>query len=123
MGGDDARQRTQFFVAQPFVFLQLGRGYYLRTAPVWFFDIERPRYNVPFGFGAGKVIPSDKVVFNLFIEPQFGVAVRGAGQPAVQIFAGFNMQFNAGKKKKKSEQAAQLVNQLAAEQELRSRMQ
>jgi hypothetical protein len=122
VGGDSSKPRTQFFVAQPFVFFQLGKGYYLRSAPIWFFDIEQPTYNVPFGLGAGKVIPTEKIVFNLFIEPQFAMALRGIGQPAVQIFVGMNMQFKVGRKKKK-DQAARLVNQLRAEQSLRSQMQ
>ena len=121
VGGDSSKPRTQFIVAQPFVFFQLGKGYYLRSAPIWFFDIEQPTYNVPFGLGAGKVIPTEKIVFNLFIEPQFAMALRGIGQPAVQIFVGMNMQFKVGRKKK--DQAARLVNQLRAEQSLRSQMQ
>ena len=122
VGGDSSKPQTQFIVAQPIVMLQLGNGYYLRSAPIWFFDIEQPTYNVPFGLGAGKVIPTEKVVFNLFIEPQFAMALRGIGQPAVQIFAGINMQFKAGRKKK-TDQAAHLVNQLKAEQSLHSQMQ
>jgi hypothetical protein len=102
--------------------LQLGSGYYLRSAPIWFFDIEQPTYNVPFGLGAGKVIITEKVIYNLFIEPQFAMALRGVGQPAVQIFAGMNMQIKTGRKKKNA-QAAHLVNQLRAEQSLRSQMQ
>jgi len=122
VGGDSNKPRTQFIVAQPIVMLQLGKGYYLRSAPIWFFDIEQPTYNVPFGLGAGKVIPTEKIVFNLFIEPQFAMALRGIGQPAVQIFAGINMQFKTGRKKK-TDQAARIVNQLKAEQSMRSRMQ
>jgi hypothetical protein len=123
VGGDSNKPRTQFIAAQPFFMLQLGSGYYLRSAPIWFFDIEQPTYNVPFGLGAGKVIITEKVVFNLFIEPQFAMALRGIGQPAVQIFAGMNMQFKVGRKKKKDAQAAHLVNQLRAEQSFRSQMQ
>ena len=122
VGGDSNKPRTQFIAAQPFLMLQLGSGYYLRSAPIWFFDIEQPTYNVPFGLGAGKVIITEKVVFNLFIEPQFAMALRGVGQPAVQIFAGMNMQFKVGRKKKDA-QAAHLVNQLRAEHSLRSQMQ
>jgi len=122
VGGDSNKPRTQFFVAQPFFMLQLGSGYYLRSAPIWFCDIEQPTYNVPCGFGAGKVLITEKVVFNLFIEPQWAIALRGIGQPAVQIFAGINMQFKVGRKKKDA-QASHLVNQLRAEQSLRSQMQ
>ena len=65
---------------------------------------------------------TDKVVYNLFIEPQFSIALRGVGLPAVQIFAGVNLQFKtSGKNKKK--QAARLMNQLRAEHSMRTRMQ
>jgi hypothetical protein len=121
VGGDSNRPRTQFIAAQPFAFFQLGKGYYLRSAPIWFFDIEQPTYNVPFGLGAGKVILTDKAAVNLFIEPQFSIALRGIGQPGVQIFAGVNLQFKTGRKEKKK-QADRVVNQLRAEHSLRTRM-
>jgi hypothetical protein len=121
VGGDSNKPRTQFIGAQPFMFLQLGKGYYLRSSPIWYFNIEEPGYNVPFGLGAGKAIITDKVVYNLFMEPQFSIALRGIGLPAVQIFAGVNMQFKIGRKDKKK-QAARLVNQLRAEHSLRTRM-
>jgi hypothetical protein len=61
------------------------------------------------------------------MEPQFAMALRGIGQPAVQILAGINMQLKTGrkkkkKKKKKADEAAVLMNQLAAEQHLRTQM-
>ena len=123
VGGDSSKPRTQYIGAQPFMMLQLGKGYYLRSSPIWYFNIEDPGYNVPFGLGAGKAIITDKVVYNLFMEPQFSIAIRGVGLPAVQIFAGINLQFKTTRKKKKSEQAAHLVNQLRAEHSARSQMQ
>lgn len=123
VGGDSGKPRTQFIGAQPFMFLQLGKGYYLRSAPIWYFNIEAPGYNVPFGLGAGKAIITDKVVYNLFIEPQFSIALRGIGLPAVQIFAGVNLQFKTSRKDKKAAKAARIVNQLQAEKSMRSQMQ
>lgn len=87
-GGD-----TSLAVLQPFLFIQLGKGAYLRSAPLWVFDLENSTYNVPLGFGIGKVVKSGRTVFNMFIEPQFTVLHDGAGQPELQIFAGLNMQF------------------------------
>jgi len=123
VGGDSNKPRTQFIGAQPFLMLQLGKGYYLRSSPIWYFNIEEPGYNVPFGLGAGKAIITDKVVYNLFMEPQFSIAIRGVGLPAVQIFAGINLQFKVDRKEKKSAQAGRLVNQLGAEHSMRSRTQ
>jgi hypothetical protein len=121
VGGDSNEPRTQYIAAQPFFIVQLGQGYYLRSSPIWFFDLEKPTYAVPFGLGAGKAIPTDKVVYNLFIEPQFSMAVRGIGQPTIQVFAGMNIQFKTGRKEKKK-QADRVVNQLRAEHSLRTRM-
>jgi hypothetical protein len=115
VGGDSGKPRTQFIGAQPFVFLQLGKGYCLRSAPIWYFNMEEPGYNVPFGLGAGKAIITDKVIYNLFIEPQFAMALRGVGQPAVQIFAGITLQFKTQRKEKAAE-AARIMRQLRAEQ-------
>jgi hypothetical protein len=91
--GDDDREDTNFLAAQPFVFFQLGKGTYLRTAPIWQYDLEQDTYSMPIGLGVGKVLTTKNAVANLFIEPQFTFLHRGAGQPALQIFIGYNLQF------------------------------
>lgn len=78
---------------QPFLFLQLGNGVYLRSAPIWVYNFENEDYTVPVGLGIGKVFQKNKIVFNVFIEPQISVVDRGPGWPEWQIFGGFNMQF------------------------------
>jgi len=94
IAGDDDRRDTSVFVTQVFGMWQIGGGTYLRSAPIWVFDLKTGYYNVPFGFGIGKVVKVDKTVFNIFIEPQFTILHNGVGQPALQIFTGVNMQFN-----------------------------
>jgi len=84
---------TSLGVIQPFLFIQLGKGTYLRTAPLWLFNLEDDSYSVPLGFGIGKVVRSGHTVFNMFLEPQFTVLHDGAGQPEFQLFAGLNLQF------------------------------
>ena len=84
---------TSLAVLQPFLMIQLGGGTYLRSAPLWIFDLENDTYNVPLGFGIGKVVKSGSTVFNIFIEPQFTILHEGVGQPEMQIFAAINMQF------------------------------
>jgi hypothetical protein len=93
VAGDDDREDTSLLAVQPFYFLQLGNGNYLRGAPIWTFDLESDDYAVPVALGFGKVIPTERVVFNVFIEPQFTVLSKGSGQPEFQLFMGFNMQF------------------------------
>jgi hypothetical protein len=78
---------------QPFLFYQLGGGTYLRSTAVMAFNLENGDYSVPIGLGIGKVIPRKKVVYNIFVEPQWSVADDGAGWPEWQIFLGLNMQF------------------------------
>jgi len=84
---------TSLAVLQPFLMLQLGKGTYLRMAPLWVFDFEDDSYAVPLGFGIGKIVKSGHTVFNMFVEPQFTVLHKGVGQPEFQVFAGLNLQF------------------------------
>jgi hypothetical protein len=93
IAGSSSRPDTSVLAAQPFYFFQLGKGKYVRGAPIWVFDLENDTYHVPVGLGIGQVIPTEKVVFNMFIEPQFTILSKGNGQPEFQLFMGVNMQF------------------------------
>ena len=84
---------TSLAVLQPFLMIQLGKGTYLRSAPLWIFDLENDTYNMPIGFGIGKIVKKDRTVFNMFIEPQFTILHKGVGQPEFQLFAALNLQF------------------------------
>lgn len=63
------------------------------AVPIWVHDFENDTYGVPLGLGFGQVIPTKKVVYNVFIEPQRSVADKGASHPRWQVVLGFNMQF------------------------------
>jgi hypothetical protein len=91
--GDPDRAHANVVAVQPFYFFQLGGGLYVRGSAVAVFDIANDKYNVPLGLGIGKVVPTKKAVFNLFVEPQYTILSRGAGQPELQIFIGVNTQF------------------------------
>ncbi|WP_426617184.1 hypothetical protein [Raoultella sp. R2A007] len=91
--GDDYRSDVNLATFQPFLFYQLGGGTYLRSAPIWVYNLHNDNYSVPLGLGIGQVIKHQKTVYNFFIEPQGSVADRGPGQPRWQIFAGLNLQF------------------------------
>jgi hypothetical protein len=93
IAGSSSRPDTSVLAAQPFYFFQLGNGNYIRGAPIWAFDLENDSYHVPFGLGFGKVVPTEKVVFNFFVEPQFTILSKGPGQPEFQLFMAINMQF------------------------------
>lgn len=90
--GDDGRADASVLAVQSFGFWQLGGGTYLRTAPIWVFDLETGDYNVPFGFGIGKVTKVGNVVYNIFVEPQFTILHDGVGQPGFQLFTALNLQ-------------------------------
>ena len=91
--GDSARASTSLLAVQPFAIWQLGGGTYLRSTGIWGFDLKSGDYAVPFGIGIGQVLKAGKVVYNLFLEPQFSILHNGTGQPKVQLFAGLNLQF------------------------------
>lgn len=95
----DAKQHFNIIAIQPFYFFQLGKGLYLRGAPIWTFELASGTFNVPIALGIGKVAKFGPGVFNFFIEPQVTILHHGSNQPAIQIFAGMNMQFK-GKDKK-----------------------
>jgi len=90
--GDSDRSSTNLAAIQPFYFWQLGKGTYLRGAPVWVFDIQNEALHMPLALGIGKVVPVGRTVFNLFIEPQYSVIHKGS-QPQFQLFSGINLQF------------------------------
>lgn len=91
--GDSDRDTVNIAAVQPFGMLQLGGGTYLRSAPIWVYNLENDNYSMPLGLGVGQVIKKGNTVFNLFVEPQFSIADRGPGQPEWQIYMGLNMQF------------------------------
>jgi hypothetical protein len=91
--GEDDRRDVNVGAFQPFLFYQLGGGTYLRSSAVMVYDFDNDTYTVPIGFGIGQVVPTEKVVFNMFIEPQVSIADEGAGWPVWQVFFAVNMQF------------------------------
>ncbi len=92
VAGNAERQDTNGGAVQPFYFWQLGKGAYLRGAPIWVFNFNEAAYSVPIGLGIGKVVTLGNTVFNLFIEPQYSMLSAGV-QPQLQIFTGINLQF------------------------------
>ena len=92
IAGDENRSNTNNAAIQPFYFWQLGKGTYLRGAPIWYFDIENEAYAVPLALGIGKVVKVGNTMFNCFIEPQYSMLHKGT-QPQIQLFTGINLQF------------------------------
>ena len=90
--GDSDRDTVSRGAFQPFGFYQLGKGWYLRGAPIWFYNFENGDFNIPLGLGAGKVIKTNKIVYNFFLEPQYIVASEGDGQPEWQLYFALNLQ-------------------------------
>lgn len=91
--GEGDRSAVNLATFQPFMFYQLGGGTYLRSAPIWAYNLHNDSYSVPLGLGIGQVVKQGKTVYNFFIEPQGSIADRGPGQPRWQVFAGLNLQF------------------------------
>ena len=91
--GDADRDTVNMAAFQPFALLQLGGGTYLRSVGIWYYDFEQEKYSIPIGLGVGQVIKMKKTVFNIFIEPQYSVADKGANIAQWQVFTGLNIQF------------------------------
>ena len=91
--GNEDRKKTQVSTLQPFGTYSLGSGFYVRSSGVMVFDFENNRYLVPFGAGFGKAFRAGNHLVNIFIEPQFTVYHKGAGQPTWQLYAGIKHQW------------------------------
>ncbi|MDJ0841362.1 MAG: hypothetical protein QNK37_32940 [Acidobacteriota bacterium] len=91
--GDDDAPDAESVVAQPIYYVQLGKGLYTGGAPIWVYNVETSDYHVPVGLRLGKVLPGPKVVYNVFVEPQWTILDRGPGQPEFQLYAAVNLQF------------------------------
>ncbi|MEN8117733.1 MAG: hypothetical protein ABFS16_12180 [Bacteroidota bacterium] len=92
IGGNTDLPNTNLAAVQPFYFWQLGKGTYLRGAPIWAFDIENKNFHTPLALGMGKVVKVENTVFNLFFETQYSVLHKGR-QPQFQVLTGINLQF------------------------------
>ncbi|WP_067144605.1 hypothetical protein [Pseudotamlana agarivorans] len=90
--GDEDRAATSLAAIQPFYFWQLGKGTYLRGAPIWVLDFKKEAYSVPIALGIGKVVKMGSTVFNMYVEPQYSIYVEGV-QPVFQVLTGVNVQF------------------------------
>jgi hypothetical protein len=90
--GQSDRENTNLAAVQPFYFWQLGKGTYLRGAPIWVLNLKDDSYSVPFALGIGKVVKMGDTVFNMYVEPQYSLYVKGV-QPVFQLLAGVNLQF------------------------------
>ena len=83
---------------QPFLFYNLTDGFYVRSSGITSIDFGRQTAVVPVGLGLGRVKRlNDGNVLNMYLEPQYSVVQSGTGQPAFQVFAGFNIQFPPGR--------------------------
>lgn len=90
--GQSDRSSTSLAAIQPFYFWQLGKGTYLRGAPIWAFNFQNEAYSVPLALGIGKIVKLGTTVCNLFVEPQYSMLIYGV-QPQFQVFTGINLQF------------------------------
>ncbi len=84
--GSDRAPDVNLLAVQPFGFVQLGKGFYLRNVGIWAFNLQTGDFSIPVGLGLGKVFKVGSTVLNAFVEPQYSIATEGPGQPEVQIF-------------------------------------
>ena len=91
--GKSSRNDVHVATIQPFFMWQLGKGLYMRSSAINMLDFENGHYLVPMGLGIGKIVKVNRLVFNLFAEPQFTLWHKGSGLPKTQLFIGINTQF------------------------------
>ena len=90
--GSPSRGNAESLAVQPFAMVQLGNGYYMRSASIWSFDLRSGNYNVPLSLGTGKVMKINNIALNFFVEPQYAILHSGV-QSQFQFNVGVNIQF------------------------------
>lgn len=91
--GDSGRGHYHVGAFQPFMFYQLGNGWYTGTAPIWMYDFSNDSYSIPLGLRLGRVMEMQNgSIMNAFVEPQIAVFDHGPALPNWQIFAGIRIQ-------------------------------
>jgi hypothetical protein len=94
IAGESERPSVNTATVQPFFIVNLPRGWYFRSTATATFDIQHDAYALPLGAGLGHVrVLGSGTTVNLFLEPQWTLAHKGAGQPQFQLYAGVNLQF------------------------------
>ena len=93
------RPKTQISTLQPFATYSIGGGYYVSSKGIMVFDFENSRYLIPLGVGFGKAFRAGNHMVNAFIEPEFTVYHKGAGQPVIQLYMGIKWQWPKAAKK------------------------
>lgn len=93
VGDTNGRPRASLGAFQPFLFYQLGNGWYTGGAPIWTYNFQNDNYSVPLGIRLGKVFKRNNTVFNVFVEPQWSIHDKGNGLPKEQVYFAINMQF------------------------------
>lgn len=91
--GESDRDDVSLLALQPFGMPRLGQGWYARSTGLWTHDFEHDHYAILIGMGLGKIIPTEKVAYNAFVEPRYSVDTKRPGQDKWQIFAGLNFRF------------------------------
>lgn len=90
--GDSGRNYFNVGSFRPFVFYQLGGGWYTGTSVNWVYNFQNDDYNMPIGLRLGKVFEGDNKIVNLFVEPQISMANSGV-MPEWQLYSGVRLQF------------------------------
>jgi hypothetical protein len=88
--GDGDRKDANALLVRPFLTLQLGKGWFVRSQPVIFIDWENHGEVVPIDLGFGRVFQIGSQYVNLFVEP-FWNAVDYGPAPKYGITVGLSL--------------------------------
>ncbi len=75
--GDAERKDASALFVQPFVTLQLGSGWFVRSQPQMIFDWTSGEQLLPVNLGVGRVFTLGRQTMSLFVEPFWNLATAG----------------------------------------------
>lgn len=87
--GPSERATQNLATFQPFLNMNLPKGFYARSTGIWNLNWQNGDYYIPFGAGLGKVFKMKSgVILNLFVEPQWTLFMKAMGNLITKHLSG-----------------------------------
>ncbi|MFA6600016.1 MAG: hypothetical protein WC352_06300 [Candidatus Omnitrophota bacterium] len=93
VGGDKDRRPVNDLFLQPFVTYQLGRGWFVRSQPQIYFNLERGEKVFPVDFGAGNTFNLRGHMISWYVQPYWNFSGSERAYPRYGVSVGITFLF------------------------------
>jgi hypothetical protein len=88
VGGDSQRPEVNNMVLQPFVSYDIGRGWFVRSQPQFYFNWKTGGRSYPVDLGFGRTFKIGPQVISCYVQPYWSFNVGKGNQPRNGVTAG-----------------------------------